>query len=142
MSGRISVQGIDPQVIETFKQMVENKYGKLHTVYAQEIEKAMRQYLQSQENPNFSGFTPGEQHTHTQKPPTTKNDQKLPKKSHFARKTEHLAYIMDNKNAWDCEEFPRPVAEKIIKTRVGADPRTVNKYLSELENMWLLSRDV
>lgn len=41
----ISARGIDDQVVNEFKSLVRMKYGKLHTVYGLEIEKALENHL-------------------------------------------------------------------------------------------------
>lgn len=43
--GRISVQGIDEEIWNEFKEDVRERYGKLHTVLGQEVEKAIRAYM-------------------------------------------------------------------------------------------------
>jgi hypothetical protein len=45
--GRLSAQGLDENVIEAFRMYVIERYGKLHTVFGQEIEKAMEAYLEN-----------------------------------------------------------------------------------------------
>lgn len=45
--GRLSVQGLDENVVEAFRIYVKKRYGKLHTVFGQEIEKAMEAYLEN-----------------------------------------------------------------------------------------------
>ena len=42
---RLSVRGIDENVLENFKESVREKYGKLHTVFGLEVEKALELYL-------------------------------------------------------------------------------------------------
>ena len=44
--GRISVQGIDEEMWNEFKESVREKYGKLHTVLGLEVEKALKEYLE------------------------------------------------------------------------------------------------
>jgi hypothetical protein len=43
--GRVSARGLDENVVESFKEFVIGRYGKLHTVFGQEIQKAMEAYL-------------------------------------------------------------------------------------------------
>ena len=43
--GRLDVRGISEDVLVVFKDDVRERYGKLHTVLGQEVEKALRAYL-------------------------------------------------------------------------------------------------
>jgi HD superfamily phosphohydrolase len=45
--GRVSARGLDENVVESFKEFVIGRYGKLHTVFGQEIQKAMEAYLEN-----------------------------------------------------------------------------------------------
>ncbi len=45
MKGRISAQGLNPDVVESFRDYVQKKYGKLHTVFGLELQQAIEEYL-------------------------------------------------------------------------------------------------
>ncbi|RCV62678.1 hypothetical protein C5S53_17385 [Methanophagales archaeon] len=47
--GRLDVRGISEETLIEFKRHVQNKYGKLHTVFGLEVEKALSEYLKRQE---------------------------------------------------------------------------------------------
>ena len=65
--GRISVQGIDEEMWNEFKENVIARYGKLHTVLGLEVEKALRAYM---------GGYPQRGDTHTQQKQEEKMEQK------------------------------------------------------------------
>jgi len=45
MKGKISAQGLNPDVVEAFREHVRKKYGKLHTVFGLELQQAIEDYL-------------------------------------------------------------------------------------------------
>ena len=65
--GRISVQGIDEEMWNEFKENVIARYGKLHTVLGLEVEKALRAYM---------GEYPQRGDTHTHQKQEEKTEQK------------------------------------------------------------------
>ena len=50
--GRLSAQGLDEEVVEAFRKYVIQRYGKLHTVFGQELQKAMEAYLENINTPS------------------------------------------------------------------------------------------
>jgi hypothetical protein len=131
-SDRISAQGLNPEVVENFKKFVENKYGKLHTVYGLELEKAITMYLADQGRPQ------GRTHTHEEEQhrPRSSRSSKNVSKGKFEDMTQQFLAT-----AGDCETFQRPYAERLIKETMKVyDARTIEKYCSELKNTWSLNR--
>jgi ribosome-associated translation inhibitor RaiA len=45
----LHVRGLNANVINAFREYVLKKYGKLHTVFGLEVEKALSEYLKRQE---------------------------------------------------------------------------------------------
>jgi hypothetical protein len=112
--GRVSARGLDENVVEAFKEFVIGRYGKLHTVFGQEIQKALVAYLE-------------ENSAHTHK-------DKFEKKSFHAgdRKIELVEEHIQAAGllaAIDNGGSVRPNAIKtILSASVGIDPRTVNNH--------------
>jgi hypothetical protein len=44
--GRLSARGLDENVVQAFREKVKERYGKLHTVFGLELQKAMEAYLE------------------------------------------------------------------------------------------------
>jgi hypothetical protein len=126
---RISVQGLNPEVIEQFKAIVKNKYGKLNTVYGLELQKALEMYISASKIPQGS--------THTHKETEDKANVPLEQKKLPIAKFETVKEEFLN-NAGDTETFQRLYAERLVKEHLGRDPRTVEKYCSELKDIWML----
>lgn len=129
MNDRISVRGINPEVLKEFKKYVESKYGKLHTVMGQELEKAIISYLNTQESQECA-------RAHKKKEPIVLPSpyKKNPSKGKF--ETVKNEFI---RNTADAEEFQRYYAERLIKERMNVyDPRSIERYCSELYLEWEL----
>ena len=45
----LHVRGLNAEVVNAFREYVLKKYGKLHTVFGLEVEKALSEYLKRQE---------------------------------------------------------------------------------------------
>jgi ribosome-associated translation inhibitor RaiA len=45
----LHVRGLNGEVVNAFREYVLKKYGKLHTVFGLEVEKALSEYLKRQE---------------------------------------------------------------------------------------------
>jgi ribosome-associated translation inhibitor RaiA len=45
----LHVRGLNAEVVNGFREYVLKKYGKLHTVFGLEVEKALSEYLKRQE---------------------------------------------------------------------------------------------
>lgn len=111
-SGRLSAQGLDEDVVEAFRTYVRERYGKLHTVFGQEIQRAMEAYL---ENTNT--------HTHHS---NIKLRKSVEEKTERVEEAIQAAGLM---NAINNGGSVRPNAIKnILGTSVGIDPRTVSNY--------------
>lgn len=113
-NGRISAQGLDENVVEAFRTYVMKRYGKLHTVFGQELQKAMETYLQNRST-----------HTHT----SSSNMQlrkSVEEKTQFVEETIQSTGLM---NAISNGGSVRPNAlKKVLGMSVGIDPRTINNY--------------
>jgi ribosome-associated translation inhibitor RaiA len=48
-SAELHVRGLNAKVVNAFREYVLKKYGKLHTVFGLEVEKALSEYLKRQE---------------------------------------------------------------------------------------------
>lgn len=126
---RISARGINPEVIEQFKAIVKNKYGKLNTVYGLELQKALEMYISASTIPK------GTMHTHKlneDKGKVSPEQKNLPIAKFEAVKEKFLD------NAGDTETFQRLYAERLVKQHLGHDSRTVEKYCSMLKDIWIL----
>jgi len=44
----LQVRGLNANVVNAFREYVLKKYGKLHTVFGLEVEKALSEYLKKQ----------------------------------------------------------------------------------------------
>ena len=111
--GRLSLRGLDEEVIETFRERVRERYGKLHTVFAQEVQKAMEQYLDPA-------------NTHTQEKFVQREKKsigaiRLEEAEQEIQKVGLLAAI--NKGG----VYPKAI-KKVMEQSVGLDNRTINKY--------------
>jgi hypothetical protein len=127
---RISARGINPGVINEFKTIVKNKYGKLQTVYGMEIQKALEMYIASQ------GESKKNTRTHTER-----NEGEIETKpSPFQKKVSRVKDVMVASGAWDTEAFQRPVAKRYVSEVCGGDPRTIDRYCSVLETLWTTGR--
>ena len=113
--GRLSAQGLDENVIEEFRTYVIKRYGKLHTVFGQEVQKAMEAYLENVDNT----------HTHRYNTQSRKNVDEKTEFVEGAIKTAGLLNAINNGGS------VRPNAIKnILSESVGIDPRTINNYYS------------
>ena len=45
----LHVRGLNGEVVNAFRECVLKKYGKLHTVFGLEVEKALSEYLKKRE---------------------------------------------------------------------------------------------
>jgi ribosome-associated translation inhibitor RaiA len=45
----LHVRGLNAEVVNAFRECVLKKYGKLHTVFGLEVEKALSEYLKKRE---------------------------------------------------------------------------------------------
>lgn len=129
MSKSIHVNIENEETWNEFKAFVENKHGKLHTVMGIELNRAIKMYLADQAKPQ------GSTHTHKENEPksnTNLEQKKLPIAKFETVKEEFL------NNAGDTETFQRLYAERLVKEHLGRDPRTVEKYCSELKDIWML----
>ncbi|MBE9592100.1 MAG: hypothetical protein IMF19_01340 [Proteobacteria bacterium] len=114
--GRLSARGLDENVVQAFREFVSERYGKLHTVFGQELEKAMISYLDD-----------NSAHTHKNKS-EKKSLRKSPHDMKIELVEEHIqaAGLL---SAINNGGSVRPNAVKaILSTSVGIDPRTVNNH--------------
>ena len=110
--GRLSAQGLDEEVVEAFRMYVMERYGKLHTVFGQELQKAMEEYL-------------GNANTHTHAL-NTQLRKTVEEKTELVEEVIQTAGLL---NAINNGGSVRPNAiKKILGESVGIDPRTINNY--------------
>lgn len=124
MTKSIHVNIEKPETWNRFREYVENKHGKLHTVMGQELEKAILLYLADQAKPH------GHAHTHQDEPEVSKSS-KSSSKAKFEDMTQQ--FLAQTK---DTDSFQKFYAERLVKENFGMDPRTIEKYTTELENAW------
>ena len=111
--GRLSAQGLDENVVEAFRKYVMERYGKLHTVFGQEVQKAQEAYL---ENAN----------THTHHPNMQLRKNMVEEKIEIVEEEIQAVGLL---NAISMGGSVRPNAVKqILGKSVGIDPRTINNY--------------
>lgn len=112
--GRVSARGLDENVVESFKEFVIERYGKLHTVFGQEIQKAMVAYLDE-----------NSAHTHKdkfEKKRQSNSDMKIKLAEEHIQAAGMLSAINNGGSV-------RPKAIKgLLADIVGIDPRTVSNY--------------
>jgi len=110
--GRLSAQGLDENVVEEFRMYVMERYGKLHTVFGQELQKAMEAYLENTDT-----------HTH---PPNIQLRKSVEEKTERVEEAIQATGLL---NAISNGGSVHPNAVKnILGMSVGIDPRTVNNY--------------
>ncbi|MFV9677867.1 MAG: hypothetical protein ACNYVW_09495 [Methanosarcinales archaeon] len=118
MKGRISAQGLNPDVVESFKEHVKTKYGKLHTVFGLELQQAIEDYLSKNST-----------HTHNREP--AKNEVP-PTKSIGERKLDQAECALNAAGLLEAIQNGGIVYSSAVKgimqQSVGLDSRTVNKY--------------
>ncbi|MEA1957577.1 MAG: hypothetical protein U9N01_04400 [Euryarchaeota archaeon] len=113
--GRLSARGLDENVVEEFRRFVSDRYGKLHTVFGQELQKAMVAYLENE-------------HTHTHKI----EKEKIPPESVGFKRLLQAEQAIENSGLMSAIEngggvYPDAV-KKVMSASVGLDHRTLNKY--------------
>lgn len=114
--GRISARGLDENVVESFKEFVIGRYGKLHTVFGQEIQKAMVAYLD--DNCALPHKNQSKKNTFRK----SASDRKIELVEEHIQAAGLLAAINNGGSV-------RPNAVKtILSASVGIDPRTVNNH--------------
>lgn len=113
--GRLSARGLDENVVEAFRNYVMDRYGKLHTVFGLEIQKAMEAYLE----------TATHIHTHPSNMQLSERksvEEKAVRAEEAIQKAGLLSAINNGGSV-------RPNAVKnILGESVGIDPRTINNY--------------
>jgi hypothetical protein len=132
---RISARGINPEILEEFRKVVKNKYGKLNTVYGLEIQKALEMYISASKIPQ------GSAHTHERKATNIKVT--LEKQTRLKSNLAGFETVKETffNNTADTESFQKYYAERLIKDTLQVyDPRTIEKYCSELKTGWELNR--
>jgi hypothetical protein len=134
--GRLNAKNIDDTILNNFKSMVVIKHGKLRNAYSIELEKALSAYMldmkRVKENTHAQKSVKKENNEEKDTKPSS-NQESLAKSSYYAK----LSMIQDNMKkmgAW--EEFKKPIAAKFIKEIVGGDPRTIEKWTSDLLTNW------
>jgi hypothetical protein len=116
--GRLSAQGLDENVIDAFRENVRERYGKLHTVFGQQLQIAMEQYLDRNS-------------THTHESEQEKFMQKAEKKSIGVIRLENAEQAIQTAGLLAAISgggvYPEAV-KTVLKRSVGLDERTITKY--------------
>jgi hypothetical protein len=114
--GRLSLKGLDENVVESFREFVRERYGKLHTVFGQEVQQAMVAYLD-------------ENSAHTHKNQSEKNtfrksasDRKIKLAEEHIQAAGLLAAINNGGSV------RTNAVKSILSGVVGIDPRTVSNH--------------
>lgn len=113
--GRLSAQGLDEKVVESFRSYVIERYGKLHTVFGQEIQKAMEAYLENATNT----------HTHHSEIQLSERKSVEEKAVHAEEAIQKAGLLRAINNGGSV--LPNAV-KNILCESVGIDPRTINNY--------------
>jgi len=127
-TGRISVQGIDDNLWTTFKENVQDKYGKLHTVLGQEVEKALRAYMEQ-------GFQNERTHTHQKE---KKNDEKKPIKYKttedvmVGKTREERIQNIGKLLVYGSGEISNIGIRRLIATQKVGDKRVIESYIETM----------
>ncbi len=125
-----------PEVWDEFIAFVMHKHGKKHTVTAIELEQAlinhMEEYAKSLKADEYRDNTHTHAHVDEQ---SQKKKRDLPMSPYHARLTT-IQEKMKKVGAWDVESFQDGIAVRYIKEVCGGDPRTIQKYYSDLETKW------
>lgn len=126
--GRVSANNVNDVTLMRFKALVRQKHGKLHTVYSQELERAMNEFIAR----NASGGT----RTH----PTNLTDFEKPDDGR-CNAGHHKAYkviqMVKELGMWDSKQYPEAVVVRYIKKEIGLDPaRTVARYNKYIRKLW------
>ena len=106
---------IDEELLLRFKQYVFDKHGKLHGVFSMELENALRRYLEE-----------GGQCTRVQRHIAPKSMRGLDKLDRIIQWLKGNGYL---------KQFAFNDWEQAVISTVGADPRTIRKYLELAEKL-------
>ena len=136
--GRLDVRGISEDVLVVFKDDVRERYGKLHTVLGQEVEKALRAYL-------GMDMQIGDTHTH-QKQEEKKEQKEDPKekmqkgivvgKTRIERINNIGEMLMHGSS-----EITDTGLRRFIATQGVGDDRVIESYIQTMKlKGWLVTR--
>jgi len=120
-NNRLSVRGLNPEIVIRFREYVRTKYGKLHTVFGLEVEKALSEHLEGYKKKRTT-------HTHTQKkiPKGFDKIEKIAKKLNETK--EEQGYITSEN------------MRNVIGMYAGIDERTYRKYREALFNFGFIQK--
>lgn len=133
---RIDAKNIDETILNAFKNEVIQKHGKLRDAYGIEIQKALVMYLEA--NTKNRDSKDEYTRTHTIQEDSGSDGQTTKSKSQYSQKLTYISKQMNEMGAWDTQDFQRGIAARLIKDTCGGDPRTIQKYESDLRTMWEL----
>ncbi len=138
---RIDAKNIDETLLNNFKSAVIQKHGKLRDAYGTEIEKALVLYLNEMNCKDSS--VSADARTHTEED-SGDSQSPVPKKDHsvstYYQKLNDISNRMKEVGAWETNDFQKGIAARLVQEKCGGDPRTVYKYTSGLEQMWVTGR--
>ena len=123
-------------VWEEFKAFVRSKHGKKHTVLGEELERAIKMYLNHEyEAQEKAREERGSAHTHTQSKETEELSKSI---KELSRTMKNVQKVMKEVLKYASKEVPQYEVEEAITRTVGGDPRTIQKYLMMLQEYKLL----
>lgn len=119
---------VDENVLECFKKYILAKHGTLWRVLGQELEEALRLWLERHAHTNCTQILP------------TQNSSEAVKR---VGKTEQVwtqvkAYLQQRLDTPCIHRVSRRLLEKAISSVRGGDPRTVRRWLREFLNCGLI----
>ena len=136
--GRLDVRGISEDVLVVFKDDVIARYGKLHTVMGQEVEKALRAYL-------GMDMQIGNTHTHQKQEEKTEqkedSNQKIQKGivvgKTRAKRINNIGEMLMHGSA----EITDIGLRRFIATQGVGDERVIESYIQTMKlKGWVMTR--
>lgn len=135
----IHVRGIEEKMWSEFKEGVRERYGKLHTVLGQEVERALREYM---------GNPPEVRRTHTHQRKEEKTSQREESKTKIPKgivagktRTERINNIGEML-AHGSDEISNVGLRRFIVAQGVGDDRVVESYLQTMRiKGWLVGEN-
>lgn len=136
--GRLDVRGISEDVLVVLKEDVMERYGKLHTVMGQEVEKALRAYL-------GMDMQIGETHTHQKKEESEQKEnekkQKIPKGIAAGKTRAERINNVGEMLMHGSAEITDVGLRRFIATQGVGDDRVIESYIQTMKlKGWLVTR--
>ena len=138
---RLSVRGIDENVLENFKESVREKYGKLHTVFGLEVEKALELYLAGlPQTPDTHTHEKKEENVQEKGSPGQKSKINIPSSTMVGKtridRINNVGGMLMNGTA----EITEKGLRRFIETQGVGDDRVIESYIKTMKRKgWLVS---